>query len=170
MNPPSPLAFQRVFDNEVGSTSLEVDPYAPLTFRSPAGTGNGFLFIGKGSCLPFVELWVDLSSGRLTRAALVGSVVRQVARATPRLVPRESGLPALDTSAFPTDSHSAPIIELDDVVTVDIEGSALFARWSQASADFAISCGRAIFLVTADQLSGFGVTDLTAEERALLFE
>jgi hypothetical protein len=160
---------------EDGATSVAVDYYAPFTFEAPRGAGgSGLIFLTDvqdttGST--FVELFIDLSSGRLCRAVLIGKPEMLTLPMSARLSkPKKvDGLPAFALTGLNRDA-TLPELRIPVSLGLVMHPDGFTVICDAATPDQVVACGRAQFFFAAKRLVGVGASGLSTSELAELRE
>ena len=148
----------KLLDTRPGETGqVSSDDYVPISLTFASGAGGTATVIAKnGDGSTLVDIGIDLSSGRITRAALVGesSDVRLLDPELLRL-PSRAGLPMFDTGIFPSGALTSNV-EWHTSIHIERNGEVILVRLTDAAPDRRLTCGDAHFLLSGDDLVGFG--------------
>ena len=160
---------------EEGATSVVIDYYAPFTFEAPSGAGgSGLVFLtdeADATGSTFVELFLDLSSGRLCRAVLIGKPTILTLPPSARLsrIKSENGVPVFDLTGLDRDA-ALPELRLAAPLTLALEADGFTIFCDPSPPDQMVICGRAQFRFAARRLVGLGAKALSGAEMAELRE
>jgi hypothetical protein len=149
--------------DETVRTLVTIDTHVGFDFSAPTGAaGKGHIFLRDVSSAAFVELSIDLSSGRLSGVTLVGSVPagRDLHLGS---LKHSAGLPVFGNHGFDVDAVM-PSRNEDAALSTAIGSDYLFIRLSDDAPDELVACGRAVFLFSKHVLVGVGATSLTSVE------
>ena len=152
------------------SGELTVDPYVPFKFRAyKTGIPEPYLWRIGDIKTSLLELTIEYSTGIVRGATLVGPVNDAVVQLQSGYegIPRKTGLPIVDTSAFTTtDIWDEPcnftLMQRKNAVYI-----AFGSSWNPSSC---IGIDRIAFFEAEGFLCGVGFFQLTQEEIALVKE
>jgi hypothetical protein len=157
-------------ENETSGTQVEIDEHIGFAFVAPSGAlGNGHLFLQDDKTGSFVELSIDLSSGRLTGATLVGCPLKIASKNIPLLdkVPQKTGVPVFGNHGFDQNAVM-PRIDCNTTLLLTMLDDGFVIQCGESSPDSVLVCGRARFLFMRNILVGLGAVGLTMTEMAAL--
>ncbi len=144
-------------------TNVVIDAHIGFDFSAPTGVGStGHIFCRDASSATFVEISIDLSSGRLCGATLIGSL-QSGADVDFGLLKRLEGLPVFGDHGFQADAVM-PSRDVKVMLSLAVGGDHMVFRLSTDKPDTVMGCGRAVFLFSDNCLVGVGATSLTAAE------
>jgi hypothetical protein len=151
------------------SGELTVDPYVPFIFEAyKTGLPGPYLWRTGNFQTSLLELTIEHSTGIVRGAALVGPVKDAVVQLQSGYegLPRKTGLPIVDRSAFTTDIWDEPcnftLMQKKNAVYI-----AFGSSWHPSSC---IGVDRIAFFEAEGFLCGVGFFQLTPEEMALVKE
>ena len=153
---------------ETSETKVEIDDHIGFAFIAPSGAlGNGHLFLQDDKTVAFIELSIDLSSGRLTGATLVGSPLINESTRFVSLdkIPKKNGLPVFGNHNFDKNAvmpRSKYIVTLSLIMLHD----GFVIECGDCAPDSILTCGRVQFLFTRNILVGIAAIELTVAEMA----
>ena len=153
---------------ETSETKVEIDDHIGFAFIAPSGAlGNGHLFLQDDKTVAFIELSIDLSSGRLTGATLVGSPLINESTRFVSLdkIPKKNGLPVFGNHNFDKNAvmpRSKYIVTLSLIMLHD----GFVIEYGDCAPDSILTCGRVQFLFTRNILVGIAAIELTVAEMA----
>jgi hypothetical protein len=164
----STLQLTSFKEAETSETKVEIDEHIGFAFIAPSGAlGNGHLFLKDDKTGAFIELSIDLSSGRLTGATLVGSplVNESIRFLSLDKVPQKKGLPVFGNHNF---DQNAVMPRIEHIVTLSLimlqDGFVI--ECGNSAPDSIVTCGRVQFLFARNILVGLAVVELTIAEMA----
>lgn len=133
------------------------DPYVPLKLEFPAGAGAiAKVIIRSEDDRSLAELGIDMSTGRLTRAALVMAPIidnRIVAAVSGAAV--RHGIPCFATAKFDPGSFG-PTGEIVTTLRATNDEMMVAALWGDRIPDTKMPCGDGIILLCDNIMVGFG--------------
>jgi hypothetical protein len=153
-------------ENEISETRVEIDEHVGFGFIAPSGAlGSGHLFLKDDKTSAFLELSIDLSSGRLTGAILIGCPLPKEAKNSLSLdkLHKKNGLPIFGNHNF---DHNAVMPRVDHNVTLSMTmlNDGFVIECGNAIPNSVLICGRARFLFAKNILVGLGAVGLSALE------
>ena len=157
------LRLTGVKGDDITRTTVTIDPHVGFDFAAPGGAGGqGHIFLRDPLSDAFVELSIDLSSGRLCGATTVGTMP---VGANVRLdhLPTTHGLPIFGAHGFDRDAVM-PAHDVVAALSVVIGSDTILLCWTADLPDARVTCGRAMFLFLDQTLVGMGAQSLTAAE------
>lgn len=140
-----------------GAGHAVFDPYVPLSLEfAPAVAAVANIVIRNKENTALIEIGIDMSTGRLTRATLVmaGAATGERPAAEESLALRQ-GVPVFSTVRF-NDNEIAPAAEMMCPIAVADDGQRLVARWGGSAADTKMLCDEGYVLLAGGKMIGFG--------------
>jgi hypothetical protein len=139
------------------SAMSTVDPYIPLDLAFPPGVGAiATVIIRSEDNRSLVDLGIDMSTGRLTRATLVMAPVvdDQILVATSNAALCH-GIPCFATAKFNPDSF-APTGEIVTTLRATNDETMVAVLWGDQMPDAKLLCGEGFILLRDNVMIGFG--------------
>lgn len=166
MNRAEALQLTSFKENETFGTQVEIDEHIGFAFVAPSGAlGNGHLFLKDDKTGAFVELSIDLLSGRLTGVTLVGSPPKSASKNIPLLdkAPQKTGVPVFGNHGFDQNAVM-PRKDRNTTLLLTMLSDGFVIQCGESRPDFLLVCGRARFLFAKNMLVGIGAVGLTMTE------
>lgn len=135
---------------------LEGDEHIPLQYRTPKTLGRtGYVFVVEAGGSGYVELALDLPTGRLVGATVVSPPDAAGGPLDLGGLPTWEGAPLFEAPAF--DPEAAPFRRrTTERMSRHPLGEGLLIRLGDAAPDRLLRAGDAVFLFAGRRLSGFG--------------
>ena len=161
MTGPDPLRLTGVWPGETGT--VDSDEYVPFSFcATPGPFGNGLVLLyDPEDASSMIELKVNLVSGRLTGATLVGfgGAPAEIPDDALAGLAEETGLPVFAQHGFDEDAIM-PTCRLTAPISYARAPGTHLIGIAAAPPDRLVRCGAPFFLFRDDRLIGFGATGL----------